>query len=291
MVRKRIEERIRPFVHAIAPARTVEISIPSANGSGHPHTQLLGPSNANGISSQIHLAGSVDTADRSTVACTSPGDLFPDLRNQMRFAGLDGWAIISDIDDTIKVTQTPNPTGILQTTFTEPAQTTAGMPTFYKTLDEQFQSPAWFYISASPYNLYPFLNQFIQENYHPGTIILRDASWMYWGGLLQSLTQGVQEYKTSRIQKVNSWLPKRKIICIGDSTQSDPETYAAMYDQFPGWIKAIYIRKVTDAPFMEAKNRDARFAEAFKDVPDQVWRVFVQPDELTDHVKEVAAQG
>lgn len=289
--RKRIEERLKPFVWAIAPARTIEIQVPSPTSEGSPHKLHLGPSTRNGISSQLMLTGGSDGADGKTVVCTSEGNVFPQLRSKTRFVGPEGWAIISDIDDTIKVTQTPSPTGILQSTFADVPKTTTGMPEFYKGLDETFKSPAWFYLSASPYNLYPFLHEFIKNNYPPGTIILRDASWMNFAGLLQSFTQGVQEYKTDRVAKIQSWLPKRKFICIGDSTQSDPEAYAQMYTKYPDWIKAIYIRKVTDAPNMANKNKNQRFVEAFKDVPDHVWRVFVQPDELTDHVKHVAGQA
>ena len=69
-----------------------------------------------------------------------------------------------------------------------------GMPELYTTIDEQLQHPAWFYLSASPYNLYPFLHTFLAQHYKQhGTIILRDASWMFFAGLLQSLTEGVQE--------------------------------------------------------------------------------------------------
>jgi len=59
-------------------------------------------------------------------------------------------------------------------------------------------------------------------------MILRDASWMNLAGLLSNLTLGTQEYKVDRMTKVNSWLPKRKMILIGDSTQSDPESYGEM---------------------------------------------------------------
>jgi len=64
-----------------------------------------------------------------------------------------------------------------------------------------------------------------------------------------------------------------------------------MYTKYPEWIKAIYIRKVIDAPNMEAKNRNQRFVDAFKDVPDHVWRVFVQPEEVADHVKHLAGHA
>jgi phosphatidate phosphatase APP1 len=263
--------------------------IPSPTPTGTPHRRVLGPSNINGISSQILLTGGTNEADGKTVVCTSDGNSFPNLEGgSTHFAGPEGWGVISDVDDTVKVTMTPSPTGILQTTFADLPQTTPGMPEFYKILNESLKQPAWFYLSASPYNLYPFLHQFLQEHYPKGTMILRDASWMSFAGLLQSLTQGTQEYKTDRMEKIHRWLPRRHFVCIGDSTQSDPESYAAMYTKYPDWIKAIYIRKVTDAPNMETKNKPQRFRDAFKEVPDHVWRVFVNPTEVADHLKHVA---
>ena len=288
-VRERIQERLTPFVQAIAPARTVDITIPSSDAQGSPHQRTLGPSNGNGISSQILLTGGTDTANGKTVSCKS--DLFPDIKNELHFAEPEGWLVMSDVDDTVKVTMTPDPLGLLRSTFAEVPKTTPGMPEFYKMMHEQFKSPAWFYLSASPYTLYPFIQPFLKENYPSGTIILRDASWMYFAGLLQSLTEGTQEYKTDRLRKVHSWLPNRKVICIGDSTQSDPESYAEIYREFPGWIRAIYIRKVTDAPFMEQKNKDERFEKAFKDIPKDVYQVFTNPSELAHHVKHLSGEA
>jgi phosphatidate phosphatase APP1 len=112
---------------------------------------------------------------------------------------------------------------------------------------------------------------------------------MNLAGFLQSLTVGVKEYKVNRMQKIHTWLPDRQFVCVGDSTQSDPEAYADIYHKYGGeWIKAIYIRKVTDAPNMEKKNKPERFRDAFKDVPDSVWRVFEDPKEVADHFQHVA---
>lgn len=103
------------------------------------------------------------------------------------------------------------------------------MPELYKFLQTLISEKApFFYLSASPYNLYPFLSEFRKSAYPQGTLILRDASWMSLSGLLSNLTVGTQEYKVSRISKINGWLPNRKMICIGDSTQSDPEAYGEM---------------------------------------------------------------
>jgi hypothetical protein len=46
---------------------------------------------------------------------------------------------------------------------------------------------------------------------------------------------------------------------------------------------------VVDLPHMELKNKPERFAKAFKGVDEQVWRVFINPSELGDHVKDLAA--
>ena len=183
------------------------------------------------------LTGGEEAADGAIIKITSVDDLFPDLSGHTHYAHPDGWAVISDIDDTIKITHTTDPVGTLKTTFAEVPQTTEGLPEFYQLLEAHFKNPAWFYLSASPYNLYPFLHKFIHEYYKPGTIILRDSSWMVLGGLLKSLTQGTQAYKVDRMNKIHDWLPKRKFICVGDSTQSDPEAYAETFKRYPGWSK------------------------------------------------------
>ena len=104
------------------------------------------------------------------------------------------------------------------------------MPELYAFIQRLItQAAPFFYLSASPYNLYAFLRSFRQQYYPQGTMILRDSSWHNLSGLLSNLTLGTQEYKVERMIKINSWIPKRKMICIGDSTQSDPEAYGEMF--------------------------------------------------------------
>lgn len=124
---------------------------------------------------------------------------------------------------------TSDPIGILRSTFVSDPTPIAGMPELYAWMENLItEKSPFFYLSASPYNLYPFLHEF-RDNYYPhGQLILRDASWMSIPGLLSNLTLGTQEYKVDRMKKINSWLPRRHMICIGDSTQSDPEAYGEM---------------------------------------------------------------
>ena len=160
------------------------------------------------------------------------------------------------------------------------------MPALYAQINELL-SPAWFYLSASPYNLYPFLRKFLHEHYPPGPILLREASWMDLSGFLASLTEGTEAYKRTRIQKLHDWFPRRKIICVGDSTQSDPEAYGDICRKYPGWVKKVFIRKVMDVAEMQGtdKNESSRFEKAFHGVDKSIWKTFEDPVELKGEVE------
>jgi phosphatidate phosphatase APP1 len=285
--RDTIAERLAPFLDSVLPAHTVKINIDGKQ-------VRLGPSDIDGISTDV-VQFSGKHANGSTVSPTAVGIKSATPMHTF-FAEPDGWAVISDVDDTIKRTMTASPIGILQTTFVEDPQPIKGMPDFYQHMNKVLATPPFWYLSASPYNLYSFIRSFKDAaNYPPGQLILRDASWMNLAGLLASVSQGTQAYKVDRMEKVHGWFPARNFITIGDSTQSDPEAYGEMYRRHPTWIRAIFIRKVTGVAAAEmdeeGKNKPERFAKAFKGVPADVWHVFEQPDELYERVDKLVAAG
>jgi phosphatidate phosphatase APP1 len=285
--RDTIAERLAPFLDSVLPAHTVKVTI---DGKG----TRLGPSDSDGISTDIvRFSGKHENS--SSVSPTAIG-IESETPMHTFFAEPTGWAVISDVDDTIKRTMTASPIGILQTTFVEEPVPITGMPELYQHMNKVLDAPPFWYLSASPYNLYSFIRSFKDAaNYPPGQLILRDASWMNLAGLLASVSQGTQAYKVDRMEKVHGWFPRRNYITVGDSTQSDPEAYGEMYRRHPGWIRAIFIRKVTGvaaaAMDEEEKNKPERFTKAFKGVPDDVWHVFEQPDELYERVDRLVAAG
>ncbi|EGY22399.1 hypothetical protein VD0002_g3741 [Verticillium dahliae] len=280
-----IEERLLPFLWDVRPARHLRIV--------HQDREIkLGPTGRNGISTDILKLSEQPTGTSVKASAAVPRGISGELEMQTHFAAAEGWAVLSDVDDTIKVTQTSSPLGILRKTFVDPPSAVPGMPELYRHITSLISKEApWFYLSASPYNLYPFLRNFCRQWYPHGTLILRDSSWRTIAGLLSALTKGTEQYKTDRIRKVHSWLPKRKLILIGDSTQSDPEAYGDIYREFDGWVKLILIRKVTDiaAVGIESKNEPKRFEEAFKDVPREAWHIFEDPAECNKIVEKVVA--
>lgn len=102
--KKRITARLQPFVDTVLPKRTVRISI-----SGR-EEQTLGPSSWSGISSGLHeLHFDPPTAPmQSTVLNLPPPFGLPSITVM---AEEQGWGVISDIDDTIKVTQVSSSSG------------------------------------------------------------------------------------------------------------------------------------------------------------------------------------
>ncbi|KAF2271861.1 actin filament organization protein-like protein App1-like protein [Westerdykella ornata] len=283
--KRTIENRIQPMLDTIVPARACTVDIEGSQSR-------LGPSGRSGISSDIVALPTKDHADGQVIKTRVKESVAKQpLNANLRFATPTGWAVISDIDDTIKKTLTPDPIGILRTTFAEDPEPIRGMPELYKHISQKLDNPPFWYLSASPYNLYPFLREFRDQYYPPGTMILRDASWMNLAGFFADLTQGTQAYKVDRMVKIHGWFPKRKFICIGDSTQSDPEAFGEAYRKFPKWIGAIFIRKVTGVAEMDEarKNAPERFTRAFEGVPDDVWYVFEDPNELYAKVDALTA--
>jgi phosphatidate phosphatase APP1 len=281
--KKTIAKRLQPLMDSVVPAHTCQIAL------GGDQIIRLGPSNRDGISvdtvtfNDAYKDGQTITSNAVGIESATP--------LTTTFADTSGWAVISDIDDTIKKTMTSSPLGILQTTFVDEPEPIAGMPELYKHIKTALDTPPFWYLSASPYNLYPFLRNFRESYYPPGTMILREASWMNLAGFLTSLTQGTEAYKVSRIDKVHTSFPKRKFLLIGDSTQSDPEAYGDAYRKYSTWVGAIFIRKVTNVePVNESqKNAPERFEKAFKDVPSDIWTVFEDPKELFDKVTALGA--
>ena len=93
----------------------------------------------------------------------------------------------------------------------------------------RLDNPTVFYLSASPWQLYPYLREFTKTNYPYGQLILRDMSFTELRSFVLNLTIGTQDFKQDEMDKLHRWLPNRQFLCIGDSTQTDPEAYGAMH--------------------------------------------------------------
>ena len=192
-----------------------------------------------------------------------------DLEGQVQLIPPTGLSVISDVDDTIKISDVLDKKALIKNIFVEPYRITEGFPDYYKKLKQQ---GAYFhYVSASPWQLYPSLKPFMDKHYPQGTVSLRD--FRLKDSSLITFLQSSVEYKTKQIKQIIERYPKHQFILIGDSGEHDPEVYAEIYKQFPGNILFIQIRAVDGSDLS-----DKRLSETFRKIPKAVWQVFEKPD-------------
>ncbi|CAG7853827.1 SubName: Full=Uncharacterized protein {ECO:0000313/EMBL:CCA67743.1} [Serendipita indica DSM 11827] len=324
--KERIQERIAPFLRSIASNMTVQIDY-ELNGASSGQLKL-GPSDGNGISSQVldiplvnEVTGTIPNAQDGPLKMSVSSFQQESVEHQSLTAIYEtgttylaedgGWSLISDVDDTVKISCVNDHKQLTRNTFVNVPQHSPGMPELYQKMHEAISTPdhptPFFYISASPYNLYPFLRKFLKDSAYPdGMIILRDLSWFdihsWYSRVNDSFlhTIPIKEYKFDRFVKVSGWLPRTTWVCVGDSTQSDPEAYAQFYhhletlratnpDANEGRVARIWIRKVVgvNPKLEETLNAPERFERAFQGIPSEVWKVFEDGKELMDQIDGV----
>jgi phosphatidate phosphatase APP1 len=184
-----------------------------------------------------------------------------------------GLSIISDIDDTIKVTHVGQRRKLLRQTFTREFEPVAGMAELYARW--RSAGAAFHYVSRSPWQLYEPLAEFVAASGFPqGAFHLRHFRWRE-GQTLRANAD--RDLKQRIIHEMLTAFPRRRFVLVGDSGERDPEVYADLARAFPEQTQAVLIRNTT-----RESPRGERFAQAFADIPPEKWKVFDDPAELTE---------
>lgn len=176
----------------------------------------------------------------------------------IRFLATEGVSIVSDIDDTIKVTHVPaGKRTVLRSTFLEKFRAVEGMRERYVALAADAGTSAdvcFHYVSGSPWQLYGPVARFLFEEaqFPAGTVHMKNLRKnLLEAGALETILSfalggdiATLEQKVRQLTNLIIHLPRRKFILIGDSGEKDPEVYRAIANLFPGQIEKIYIRDV-----------------------------------------------
>ena len=182
----------------------------------------------------------------------------------------EGLSVISDIDDTIRVSDVHERAALLRGTFVEPYRSVQGMADLYRAWS---RSGAQFhYVSAMPWQLYPPIAEFMEEHGFPrGTFHLRDFRWR--DRSFFNLFASPDRFKRRNIEPLLQRLPRRRFVLVGDSGQRDPEIFGELARRYPRQVKRIFIRDM-------GRSTSARYREAFAGVDRKSWRVFSDPASL-----------
>ncbi len=191
----------------------------------------------------------------------------------IRLLDTDGLSVISDIDDTVKVSNVGDHKSLIEQTFLLDFVAAPGMAALYR--EWSTDDTGFHFVSSSPWQLYDPLREFLDRDGFPWAsfslkpVRFRDET------LLDLFKKGT-ETKPAAIEKILDRYPDRDFVLVGDSGEQDPEVYAYLLRNRPDQILKIYIRNVT----RESADNE-RFATVFEDIDSDRWQLFDDPKTLT----------
>jgi len=172
-----------------------------------------------------------------------------------------GLSVVSDIDDTIKVTEVPAGKRIvLRNTFLREYEYVPEMLERYLKINETYpgyDGVAFHYVSGSPWQMFRLLHEFLidRNGFPAGTFHMKDArknildpdSWRDIKNLIAG-REATMEQKINQIKTLMRTLPSRHFILVGDSGERDPEVFRAIQSdaELGSRVVEIFIRDVVE---------------------------------------------
>lgn len=207
-------------------------------------------------------------------------------KGRARLVEPEGVSVISDIDDTIKITEVPAGKHIvLRNTFLRDYVPVEEMIGRYRSYpgDVMFH-----YVSGSPWQLHKLLGKFVGHHFPEGAFHMKDVrknllmheSWQDFVNFSKG-DEATLEQKKEQISRIISAFPQRKFILYGDSGEKDPQVFRFIKQKFPEQVIEIHIRDVVGERIKPKPNR----LDASEDgKPDDVHIDVIEAD-LIEHGK------
>jgi phosphatidate phosphatase APP1 len=154
--------------------------------------------------------------------------------------------IISDIDDTVIVSEVTSKRKLLLNTFWKNYKQREVIPTMVKRFEKILSqnSPTTpsrlFFISGSPQHLFTSIEKFLEYNHFPRHVtILKQVHGDNSDPIFDQM-----RYKTAKIEELIALYPNMKWVMFGDSGERDKEVYESIQKKYPSNVKGYYIRDV-----------------------------------------------
>ena len=278
------QQRVAPFLAEAEHKRRIDVTI------GNESFQLSKRTYRNGhfrgsvtlSAKQVHDVLRTDESDHPFVPYRVSLSEQPTVAAQggLRLIADGGLSVISDIDDTIKVSGVGDRKELLANTFLREFQSVTGMAELY----QQWAAAgvSFHYVSSSPWQLYRALQGLHTDLSFPaGTMHLRN--FRIRDQLLKKFRMR-RHGKVSAIQSLLRGLPEQKFVLIGDSGEKDPEIYRRICRRFPGRVTGLFIRDLPHRPVT-----DERLSKMRKALPDGACDRFNDADALRNAVGQLIA--
>lgn len=187
--------------------------------------------------------------------------------------------VVSDVDDTIKVTEVLNRKAAIHNTFCKPFVEVEGMAAVYQRWASE-DGAAFHYVSGSPWQLYTPLETFLKDRKFPAGAWHLKHLRLADPDTIVAFLGPQHDHKLNAIRPLLERWKQRRFVLVGDTGEQDPEIYGRLAREHPARIAHIFVRNVT------AEKRDGpRLRAAFKDVPAEKWLLFDKSAELPATLK------
>jgi phosphatidate phosphatase APP1 len=158
---------------------------------------------------------------------TRPGDRRDFPPGGIQLIGRRGVSIVSDIDDTIKISNVLDKPELVANTFVREFRPVPGMADLYRSWAAG-GNVVFHYVSGGPWQLYPSLSDFTREEGFPrGTFNFRPFR-LKDESAVEFLENRTLEYKIEVIDALMRRFPERQFVLVGDSGEKDSDVYAAL---------------------------------------------------------------
>jgi hypothetical protein len=240
---------------------------------------LLSPTGPNGhFSNTVTLSGeTVASATKqgqiSVHAVTRPGDarLFTGTAHVL--ADDPEPLVISDVDDTIKITSVRNREEAKRNTFCRPFEPVEGMAAVYESWAEM--GAGFSYVTGSPWQLYRPLEAFRETYGFPAGSWQMKHFRLADPETIRAFLGPQNNYKLQSIEPLLERWTRRRVVLVGDSGEQDPEIYASLARKHPQRVARIFIRDVSG----DARDSE-RYRKAFEGIDPLIWQIFRDASEL-----------
>jgi len=180
-----------------------------------------------------------------------------------------GVMVISDVDDTVKVSEVyVSKERLLENVFLNSQKPIIQVRSILKELQKKTPSTHFFYVSGSPKQLHQNITVFLKKHEFPaGPIYLKDfQSTPFSTSFFNFFDDNATfKHKVETISKLIEDFPEKEVVLVGDSGEKDPEIYAMLLQKFPKQIEKVYLHNVTSETLDNVRLQKA-FASAIHKV-------------------------
>ncbi|RYO93258.1 hypothetical protein DL766_001378 [Monosporascus sp. MC13-8B] len=182
----------------------------------------------------------------------------------------EGFTVISDIDDILRVTRIYLPDEGILNTFARPFRAWENMPEIYANWSATIPDVHFHYLTTTPEQATRNYMEFIYKTYPLGSFDTRPLNFSDLGA-----TTAIRRFL---LDKIFATFPERRFVLVGDVSNADMmEAYPQLAKDHPEQVQCIFLRNTTATDDGDLLPYDT---SGFEGLDQNQYMFFVHPDDL-----------